>query len=299
MKKMVLLIAVLCAAAVGFTACSFFPNAGEIEIIKSSLDAAQKQGEEKQSDGNETETAPTQEGADGEDAAQETQAAVDPEPTEGMSGSEVEALVEEGIVPKEAMNSENGETTYDNQIITDTLQKYADNIVCKTIMIGGNNVMVQAVNNNDVTIPKATICITISDQEQSYDFYQMKAGAEILIPIEKGKGELPPAVSAKAAVSMAANEYTDISDRMEITPSQTDKEFSLSVKNNSDKPCRKLSITAKLYEGSTIIYAELSRKEDGIPPGASAVLKFSLPDAKGKENGRFDKAEYVLNEALA
>lgn len=295
MKKMVALVVALCTAALGFTACSI-PNAGKLEIIKSPTVAAgsQEAASETQDDSNETDM---QEETGQPEATPEP--AADPEPTEGMSKAEVEALVQEGVVPKEAVNSDGEATTYDNQKIADALQKCADNITCKTIMIGGNNVVVQAVNNNDVTIPKLSVVVTVSDAEQTYDFYQVKAAGEVLIPISKGSGELPPAVSAKTVISMTANEYTNIADQLEFTPSMTDTQYKLAVKNNSDKACKRLSITAKLYSGSTVVYTELVEKSEALAPGSVSSFEFTLPDSMAGSGVSFDKADFVVNEAAA
>lgn len=281
MKKLVVLMAVLLTSAIGFTACSV-PDIGKIEIVNAGKEAA----------GGEQEAAPAQ-------GAQENVPA-EPEPQESapLNDTQMQELIDEGIVPKDAAKDEKGNTVYNTQEVGDALKKYAERIDCKTTVIGGNNMIVQVKNLNDVAIPKLTVHVNYPDGEKTYDFCQTAPGSEIVIPVERGSGDLPPAVSANVSVSMNNNQYTDVSSKFGVEESKTDTAYTLTLTNASDRACQKLNVTALFSDDSGVVYALMQSAPETILSGGTTTLTFEFPKSLSEAGTKFKKASYVINEAI-
>ena len=287
MKKFVVLTAVLLVTALGITACAV-PSMGKLEIVGTSEPAEAvaggTEGEAESADQSEAAAAPAEEPS--------------AEATSTLDQQQMQELVEEGIVPKEAAKEEDGASVYDEQEINNALQKYADRISCKTTMISGNNMIVQVQNGNDVTIPVVTVHVNYPEGEKPYDFYQFSPGSQIIVPVEKGSGDLPPAVTASISVTMNANQYTDISKDLAVAENSTDTEYTLTITNSSTLVCQRISATALFSDDSGIICAQMTSSETTIGPGRTATLTFSLPESMTAEGKTFTTASYQINEAI-
>lgn len=285
MKKLVVLTAVLLVSAIGFTACAV-PNIGKMEIINAAKEkaAGAEQAPAEQND------APAADAGEGAEAA--------PQETAALNDAEMQELIDEGIVPKEAAQGQDGNKVYNQQEINDAIKKYTERIECKTTVIGGNNMIVQVKNNNDITIPKLTVHVYYPEGEKAYDFCQTPAGRQIVIPVEKGEGDLPPAVSADVSVSMNSNEYVDLLPMLNITENKTNSSYMLTIANAADRACRKLSITVLFSDDSGVICALSSTAPDSIAAGASTTFTFTLPQSLVDAGAAFTTASYTVNEAL-
>ncbi|WP_066685603.1 hypothetical protein [Christensenella intestinihominis] len=288
MKKFVVLTAVLLVTALGVTACAV-PSMGKLEIVGTPEPAEAAAGEAE----GEAESA---------DQSEEAAAAPAKEPSEEaaptLDQQQVQELVEDGIVPKDAVKEEDGNSVYDEQEVNNALQKYVDRISCKTTMISGNNMIVQVQNGNDVTIPLVTVHVNYPEGEKPYDFYQFVPGGQIIIPVEKGSGELPPAVTASVSVSMNANQYTDISQDLTMAENSTGTEYRLTITNSSTLVCQKISATVLFSDDSGIICAQMTSSENTIAPGRTVTLTFALPESMTAEGKTFTSASYQINEAI-
>ncbi|MEG1473804.1 MAG: hypothetical protein RSC25_06765 [Christensenella sp.] len=277
MRKILLLSAALLVSMISFTACAV-PNIGEMEIVSAAKT--------------------TQIAADSptktDVAAHEPASA----PSEPLSETEIDALVKGGIVPESAVTEENGVPIYDTQQITDALQKYIDRIECKTTMIGGNNMLVLVKNTNDLAIPTLTVHVFYPDGEKLYDFHQTTPGKEIAIPVDKGDGELPPAVSANVSVSMNNNQYTDISSALGAEETKTDSSYTLKLTNASAYACQKLSVTAIFSNDTNILYTEMLNAPQTISPNDTVDLTFDFPSELARAGEKFTNVSYTINEAV-
>lgn len=276
MKKLVVLTAVLLVSAIGVTACSV-PNIGKMEIINAVKEAAE---EAQEPDVQESAAAPEAQAPDagGATASDEGQ----------------EAAVEENV-PQVAAQNEKGEGGKEEKEGKD---KYAERIECKTAVIGGNNMIVQVKNNNDIPIPTLTVHVNYQDGKKSYDFHQVPPGGQIVIPVEKGEGDLPPAVSADVSVCMDENEYTGLSSLLNIAESKTNSAYTLSVTNTADIACRKMTIAVLFSNETGVICVLTTTSPEMLAPGASTTFTFTLPQSFTDEGISFTNATYVMNEAV-
>ncbi|MEA5004526.1 MAG: hypothetical protein VB081_13655, partial [Christensenella sp.] len=161
------------------------------------------------------------------------------------------------------------------------------------------NMIVQVRNTNNVAVPKITIALSSPEDKRELVFYQVGAGRSISIPIEKKPNELPPAVNAKVRISMAANEYIDITDKLNVNIEKGETEALLTVHNGAEQACATLNITVKFVNGADIVYAQMQELQAPIEPGESTVLTFSLPEELKEEGITFDRVEYAFNQAVA
>lgn len=283
MKKMVVLTVVLLVSAIGFTACSV-PNMGKMEIINAVKEA--------------TGTAEAPAAPEAADSAAAPSAVPSAEASSALNDAEMQELIDEGIVPEDVVSEEDGNTVYNKQEINDVLKKYTKRIDCKTTVINGNNMIVQVKNNNDVTIPKLTVHVNYPSGEKVYDFCQIPSGGQIVIPVEKGNGDLPPAVSADASVSMNSNEYVGLSSNLNVVESKTKTSYTLTLTNTADRACKKLNVAVLFSNDSGVICALTASAPGEIAPGASTTLTFTLPQSLIDAGLSFTGASYVINEAV-
>lgn len=287
MKKFVMLTAVVLVTALGITACAM-PSIGKMEIIGTPEPAEAAAGEA------ESQAAASDQSEEAAAPAEEPSA----DASSTLDQQQVQELVDEGIVPRDALKEEGGAAVYDEQEINNALQKYADRIICQTTMISGNNMIVQVQNGNDVTIPVVTVHVNYPEGEKLYDFYQFSPGGEIVVPVEKGSGDLPPAVSANVSVTMNTNQYTDISKELTIEESSTETEYTLTITNSSPLACQKVSATALFADDSGIICARMASLASTIAPGGTATLTFPFPETMTEEGKGFTGVSYRINEAI-
>ena len=228
-----------------------------------------------------------------------------PEPSESstqpLTDDEINELIQEGIIPEDAATESDGGEVYDERKVQDSIEKYREQIKCTSTIITGNNMIVQVKNANDIAIPKVVVSLCSPDTAQKYElvFYQVSAGRNIVIPIEKKPNELPPAVDTEVSVFMTANEYSDITDRINVEIEQTEEGAALNIQNNADRECRLLSITVKFANDTEIVYAQMKQNEGAIEAGGSAQLLFELPEELKEQEQPYNHIEYVINQAVA
>ncbi len=279
MRKLVVLTAVLLVSAIGVTACSV-PNIGKMEIINAVKGAAE-----------EAQEPATQDAA----AAQDAQ---DPNAGGAAASDEGQDPAVEENVPEVAAQNEKEAGGKEEKEGKDDPKKYAERIECKTAVIGGNNMIVQVKNNNDMPIPTLTVHVNYQDGKKSYDFYQVPSGGQIVIPVEKGEGDLPPAVSADVSVCMDENEYTGLSSLLNVEQSKTNSAYKLTVTNTADIACRKMSIAVLFSNETGVICVLTTSAPEPLAPGASTTFTFTLPQSFTDAGVSFTNAAYVMNEAV-
>ena len=269
MKRiMIMSLAVLLSACV-FTACSY-PGSGKMQVIPS------------------------------DPPAEKTPQPEDAENDQGLSEDQIQELIREGIVPEDAENEEGDLTFYDNEKINEALDQYSQRMECTTQVLASNDMLVRVKNANDIVIPKVVVSLIASGaEERQEEFYQVLPGGVIVIPVERGSGELPPAVAAEATVSLNENGYTNIADSISISQQETETGVDFTIRNQSDRPCLMFSVTAEFWDESGVIYAQEKRNDGEIAPGASIGLSFCLPEDMKEQGISYTKVECVVNQAVA
>ncbi|MEA4853122.1 MAG: hypothetical protein VB082_02465 [Christensenella sp.] len=264
MKKYLILTLAAALALCAFVGCSF-SGAGKVQVIPSEEPAKTPEPEEAES--------------------------------QGLSDDQIQELIREGIVPEEAQQEDDDLTFYDYGKVKDALDRYNDKLICNTLILPDNEVLVQIENTNDVTVPMVGISLYFPDAgtQEERQFYQIAPGGVIVIPLEGTEGKLPRAVAADTYVSMNQNNYTDIRASLAIEEKTDEKGSELTITNNADKPCRRMSVTIKFLNSTGVAYAQEKSLETAIAPGQNTVLDFEVPD--DVEEG-FESVEYIVNEAV-
>lgn len=218
-----------------------------------------------------------------------------------LTDDEISELIREGIVPEDAAQKSSGAAVYDERKVQDSIEKYRERVECTSTIIAGNNMIIQVKNTNDIAIPKMVVELSSPDMSQKQDlvFYQVGAGRSIVIPIEKKPDELPPAMDASVNVFMTANEYSDITDQINIQSEQTEEGIKLTVQNNAQQVCRMFSVTVKFADDTGIVYAQMKQTDTPIEAGGSAELAFGLSEELKEAGVTFNRIEYVINQAVA
>lgn len=221
------------------------------------------------------------------------------EAVEPLTDDEIGELIEEGVIPQDTAGAESGDTKYDEEKAQALIEAYRENVECTATILTGNNMIVQVKNKNNVTIPKLTITLGLPEGKHELIFYQVGAGRDISIPIEKKRNELPPAVDTKVSVSMAANGHLDMIDKINVSIEQHGEDVRLAIQNGAEQTCAMLSITVKFLNGIDMVYAQMQEIESPIEPGGETSFTFSLPEDLKEEGVTFDRIEYALNQAVA
>lgn len=218
-----------------------------------------------------------------------------------LTDEEISALIQEGIVPEDAAQESSGNAVYDERKVQDSIEKYRERVECTSTIIAGNNMIIQVKNTNEIAIPKMVVELSSPDMSQKQDlvFYQVGAGRSIVIPIEKKPDELPPAMDASVSVFMTANEYSDITDKINVSSEQADEGIKLTVQNNAQQACQMFSITVKFADDTGIVYAQMKQTDTPIEAGGSAELAFGLSEELKEAGVTFNRIEYVINQAVA
>lgn len=290
-------IAMLAAASLALllAGCGMVVETGKVKILKSSLESGSFAAEEADMAAPEayfeaeTEVETQSGGREQEDSV----------PTEGMSGEDVAEFVEQGILPEESITEQEGEIHYDNAAIESALQSYEQNVLIYTETTGGRNAMVRVQNNNDFTLPRLNVIVTVGDSEASAEFYQVPPGRMIFIPIVKEEGDLPPAVSARAKISLEENGYVDISDSIAAEPRMEEGALVLSVANQSDAAAERLNFTVYIAQGDEIRFAATAADAQGLLPGYSQEIVIPLPPYIAEEDLAGGTVAVTVNEAAA
>lgn len=283
MKKLIALTAVLVSASALMTSCSM-PNVGKIEIVNTPAPVEAEAGD----------TA-----AEG---ASEENTVLSPETTSSAEEAAVSSS-EDQVQAAPASSEEDaggkaGFSAASEQIPESSSQQYADLIQCRPTMISGNNMIIEVQNENEVPIPMVTVHVHYPDQEKSYNFYQFAPGGTIIVPVEKGDGDLPPAVTADISVSMDTGTRMDLSKDIAVSESLTDTAYTLTLTNNSGFACQNISVTALFANDSGIVYAQMASANETILSGKSTQITIPFPETMLNQGITFTKASYCINEAI-